>query len=179
MDLTPYVDALRDELATAADAGGEEVRALAERLAGALEAASRLALLEALSAAADEITRELAPGSVEVRLRGRDPDFVVTPGSLNSFDEPEPPAWEGGERGAVLPPPPRAADAEDEGTARISLRLPGHLKPRIEEAAGVAGLSVNAWLVRAIASALEPDGPGRTGTRQGTSVGRAFKGWVR
>ena len=28
----------------------------------------RLALLEALSAAADEITRELAPGTVEVRL---------------------------------------------------------------------------------------------------------------
>ena len=34
-------------------------------------------LLEALSAAADEITRELAPGSVEVRLRAGDPEFVV------------------------------------------------------------------------------------------------------
>ncbi|MFV2083259.1 hypothetical protein [Micromonospora sp. LOL_021] len=37
-----------------------------------------MTLLDALSAAADEITRDLAPGSVELRLRGRDPHFVVT-----------------------------------------------------------------------------------------------------
>lgn len=35
-------------------------------------------MLNVLSAAMDEITRELAPGSVDVRLRGLDPDFVVT-----------------------------------------------------------------------------------------------------
>src|ERR671914_990744 len=79
MDLTPYVDHLRRELAVAAEAGGEDARALADRLTGSLESAARLALLEALSAAASEITRELAPGSVDVRLRGRDPEFVVTP----------------------------------------------------------------------------------------------------
>jgi hypothetical protein len=79
MDLTPYIDNLRRELAVAAEAGGEDARALAERLTAALESAARLALLEALSAAADEITTDLAPGSVEVRLRGRDPGFVVTP----------------------------------------------------------------------------------------------------
>lgn len=32
MDLTPYVDNLRRELAVAAEAGGEEARELAERL---------------------------------------------------------------------------------------------------------------------------------------------------
>src|SRR5437899_8461206 len=79
MDLTPYIDNLRRELAVAAEAGGEAARPLAERLSAALESATRLALLEALSAAADEITTDLAPGSVEVRLRGRDPDFIVTP----------------------------------------------------------------------------------------------------
>src|SRR6187455_2408453 len=79
MDLSPYVDGIRRELSVAAEAGGEDARALAERLTAPLESAVRLALLEALSAAADEITRDLAPGSVEVRLRGRDPDFVVTP----------------------------------------------------------------------------------------------------
>src|SRR5882672_3270640 len=79
MNLTPYVDNLRRELAVAAEAGGEDARALAERLTASLESAARLSLLEALSAAADEITRDLAPGSVEVRLRGRDPEFVVTP----------------------------------------------------------------------------------------------------
>ena len=67
----PYVENLRRELAVAADAGGEEARALAERLTAPLESAVRLMLLDALSAAADEITRELAPGSVELRLRAR------------------------------------------------------------------------------------------------------------
>lgn len=79
MDLTPYVDTLRRELAVAAEAGGDEARELAERLTAPLEAATRLTMLNVLSAAMDEITRELAPGSVDVRLRGLDPDFVVTP----------------------------------------------------------------------------------------------------
>src|SRR5262245_65384751 len=78
MNLAMYVETLRDQLVVAAESGGPESRAIVERLAPGLEAAMRLALLEALSAAADEITRELAPGAVEVRLRGSDPDFVVT-----------------------------------------------------------------------------------------------------
>src|SRR6476469_5875188 len=78
MELGTYVDRLRDELLTAARAGGDDARALAERLVGPLDSATRLVLLEAMSAAADEITRDLAPGSVEVRLRGQDPNFVVT-----------------------------------------------------------------------------------------------------
>src|SRR5688572_14183606 len=77
MDLTPYVEKLRHELAVAAETGGAEARALAERLTAPLESAIRLTLLEALSAAADEITRDLAPGSVDVRLRGLNPSFVV------------------------------------------------------------------------------------------------------
>src|SRR5690242_13862596 len=78
MDLTSYVNNLGREFAALAEAGGEEARALVERLAGSLESAIRMTLLDALSAAADEITRDLAPGSVELRLRGRDPNFVVT-----------------------------------------------------------------------------------------------------
>lgn len=57
---------------------GDEARALAERLTAPLESAARLTMLNVLSAATDEITRELAPGSVDVRLRGLDPDFLVT-----------------------------------------------------------------------------------------------------
>jgi len=79
MDLTQYVSKLSAELAVAAEAGGEDARALAERLIAPLDSAVRLTLLEALSSAADEITRDLAPGSVELRLRGREPSFVVTP----------------------------------------------------------------------------------------------------
>ena len=86
MELATYVEALRDQLIAAADSGGPESRAAVERLAPGLEAAMRLALLEALSAAADEITRELAPGAVEVRLRGSDPDFVVTVPAYEASD---------------------------------------------------------------------------------------------
>src|ERR1700748_212663 len=78
MDLQPYVEAVRHELNLAAAAAGAEAQALADRLSAPLESAIRLALLEALSAGVEEITSELAPRSVEVRLRGRDPEFVVS-----------------------------------------------------------------------------------------------------
>jgi hypothetical protein len=180
MDITPYVDNLRRELAVAAEAGGDEARALAERLTGSLESAARLALLEALSAAAEEITRELAPGSVDVRLRGRDPSFVVTPPPVASPAEAYEEAPPNREPRPPAPPAPQP-DAEDGGTARISLRIPEHLKPRIEEAAGREGLSVNAWLVRAVSAALEPgDGGGRSGRRTASwQGGRRYTGWVR
>jgi hypothetical protein len=77
MELTPYVESLRRELTTAAGVGGEDARALAGRLLQPLDAAVRLTLLEALSAAAEEISAELAPGAVDVRLRGGSAGFVV------------------------------------------------------------------------------------------------------
>ncbi|MFC5827394.1 hypothetical protein [Nonomuraea insulae] len=175
MDLAPYVDQLRRELVIAAAAGGEEAHALAERLTAALESAARLALLEALSAAADEITHDLAPGSVEVRLRGRDPSFVVTsPQPGGSFEEK-------GERAKPsAPPPPPPPDADEGGTSRISLRVPEHLKPRIEEAAARSGLSVNAWLVRAVSAAIESGEAGRpSGRGAAQQSGKRYSGWVR
>ena len=165
MDLTPFVEQLRRELAVAADAGGEDARALAERLTAPLESAVRLILLEALSAAADEITRELAPGSVELRLRAGDPEFAVT----------APPADDGPEPAAAPPLPPPEAD--DAATARVNLRLPESLKAGIEQAAGRERLSVNAWLVRAAAAALAGDAP--PPRRRGGSLGQAYSGWVR
>jgi len=163
----PYVENLRRELAVAAEAGGPEARALAERLTGPLESAARLALLEALSAAAGEITRDLAPGSVDVLLRGGDPAFVVTP-------PPAPPRQD-----AADAPPPIAAPiaGEDGGTARMTLRLPDHLKARVEEAAGQQGISVNAWLVRAISAAFGPDAGSRPVSQPRS--GRSYTGWVR
>ena len=168
MDLSPYVDTLRRELAVAADAGGEDARALAERLSAPLDSAARLVLLEALSAAAAEITRDLAPGSVDLRLRGREPSFVVTsPLADQPFDEPGPPP-------ADAPVPPEG----DEATARISFRLTEHLKSRVEEAAAQAGLSVNAWLVRAAAAALEPGERGGRPGRRAPWGGQRYTGWV-
>ncbi|WP_329247694.1 hypothetical protein OG417_53985 [Actinoallomurus sp. NBC_01490] len=178
MDLMPYVDNLRRELAVAAEAGGPEARALADRLTGALESAAKLTLLEALSAAADEITRDLAPGSVDVRLRGGDPAFVVTP--------PQPGPSSGGAAGggaetaAEAAPPVGPPPSEEGGTARMTLRLPEHLKLRVEEVAGRQGLSVNAWLVRAISAAFEPGaGPRPADRPQQHQSGRSFTGWVR
>ncbi|TDC63036.1 toxin-antitoxin system HicB family antitoxin [Actinomadura sp. GC306] len=170
MDLMPYVDNLRRELAVAAEAGGPEARALAERLTGVLESATRLTLLEALSAAADEITGELAPGSVEVRLRGGDPSFVVTPPLA-------PQAASSPEITREAAPSPAA---EEGGTARMTLRLPEHLKVRVEEAAGRQGVSVNAWLVRAISAAFDSGAATGPGDRtQQVQSGRDYTGWVR
>jgi hypothetical protein len=163
MDLTPYVENLRRELAVAAEAGGEDARALAERLTAPLESALRLTLLDALSAAADEITRELAPGSVELRLRSGEPGFVVAPALA---DEPVEPV-------ADTAPP---ADAEEGATARINLRLPEQLKAGIEQAASRERLSVNSWLVRAAAAALAGDD--RRPSPRGR-IGQAYSGWVR
>ena len=109
MDLQPYVEAIRHDLGVAAAAGGADAEALADRLTAPLDSAIRLALLEALSEAAEQITRELAPGSVEVRLRGRDPEFTVTSGVEDLPDEP------------VLAPP---ESDDDGGTWRVTLRLP-------------------------------------------------------
>ncbi|MEU3461012.1 hypothetical protein ABZ721_13770 [Streptomyces sp. NPDC006733] len=175
MDLTPYVDHLRHELAVAAEAGGDEARALAERLTAPLESAARLTLLNALSAAMDEVTVDLAPGSVDVRLRGLDPEFVVTPAPAH---EPyQPAARTPHEPLPAAPTAPTPADGDDGSTARINFRLPAHLKTRVEDAAGREGLSVNAWLVRAVALALEPGEPARPGRRHRGPHG--YTGWVR
>ncbi|MFC7895140.1 hypothetical protein [Streptomyces sp. NPDC057381] len=171
MDLTPYVDNLRRTLAVAAEAGGDDARELADRLTASLESAARLTMLGVLSAAMDEITRDLAPGSVDVRLRGLDPDFVVTlPPADDDAGEPAAP----GEAPRASAPP-----AGDEGgTARVNLRLPAHLKARAEEAASGEGLSVNAWLVRAVSAAVDGGARPRPADKART-VGQSFTGWVR
>jgi hypothetical protein len=169
MDLSQYVENLRRELAVAAEAGGEDARALAERLTAPLEPAVRLMLLEALSAAADEITRELAPGAVELRLRAGEPDFVVMPVPLEEPDEPAPDG----------PPPLAPPDADEGATARINLRLPEQLKAGVEQAASRERLSVNAWLVRVAAAALAHDDPDRRPRQRGGRLGQAYTGWVR
>jgi hypothetical protein len=177
MDLTSYVSNLGREFATLAEAGGEEARALVERLTGSLESAIRMTLLDALSAAADEITRDLAPGSVELRLRGRDPNFVVTPPPaepLGLAAGGAAPTGDGAPGGGLL-------IAEDSPAARINVRMPEQLKAAIEETAAKEGRSVNAWLVRAAAAALQrSERDQRLEPRSSTKrTKQAFTGWVR
>jgi hypothetical protein len=176
MNLHPYVENIHHQLSVAADAGGDEARALAQRLAAPLDAAIRLTLHEVLAMAAEEITTDLAPGSVEVRLRGRDPEFVVTPPPL-------PPPVESADDGPDQPEPAARslpfAEGEEGAMTRINLRLPEHLKTRVETAAAREGLSINAWLVRAAAAALDrADNAGRRERRAPRGAQR-YTGWGR
>ncbi|NUR74415.1 MAG: ribbon-helix-helix protein, CopG family [Hamadaea sp.] len=173
MDLTTHVNNLGRQFATLAESGGDEARALVERLTGSLESAIRMTLLDALSAATDEITQDLAPGSVELRLRGRDPSFVVTL-------PPAEPASAETTATAERTPDGELLFAEDGPSARINVRLPEQLKAAIEEAAAREGRSVNAWLVRSAAAALQ--GGDREQRPEPASAKRAkqsFTGWVR
>lgn len=137
MEFTPYLDALRRDLSAAAAPGGPEVSRAADLLVGALDASTRLCLMEALSDAAAEITERLGTATVELRMRGREADLVVTDAT------PAPP---------TPPPPPPDADL-----ARVTLRLPESLKEQVERAAAAEGTSVNAWLVRAVAMAVHAE----------------------
>ncbi len=163
MELDPHINALQGQLEIAALAGGEDAAALARRLIAPLDSAARLMLLGVLSDAAAEITRELAPGSVEVRLRGRDPEFVVTPSPA--------------EPGEVDSAP---ATAPEEGSvSRINLRLPETLKSRVEQAAERESLSINAWLVRAVTAAVERGEGGSRGASRSPRGGQGYTGWGR
>jgi len=176
MDLGTHVEQLRRQLAVAAEAGGDEARALSERLLAALEPAFRLVLQDALAAATEEITCELAPGSVELRVRGRDLEFVVTPAPAETSSE-----MSETDLGAPPDSPSREVpgDADDGAVSRINVRMPDHLKARVEQAAGAEGLSVNAWLVRAASAALDRPDPSRRSERRASHGGQRFTGWAR
>jgi hypothetical protein len=175
MELTPYVESIHRQLEVSAEAGGEDARAVVERVLAPLDASIRLALQDALAAAVDEITVELAPGSVELRLRGRDPEFVVTPPPSaplleESRDQDSERAWS---QAATIP------EGEEGTVSRINLRLPEHLKGRIERAAAEEGLSVNAWLGRAAAAAVERTDPPRRRERRSPYGAQRYTGWAR
>jgi hypothetical protein len=136
-----------------------------------------MTLLDALSGAADEITRDLAPGSVQLRLRGRDPHFVVTapPAEPLGLTAEDTTATVGGA------PDSEPLIADDGPAARINVRLPEQLKAAIEQAAAKEGRSVNAWLVRAAAAGLQRSDRDQRAEPPGTGkrAKQGFTGWVR
>src|SRR5215469_503123 len=139
MDLSEYAESLRRELTSITKFAGEDITRAAEMISETLDSSIRLALLDVLSAAAEEITASLDGATIDVRLTGTQPEFVV-----NMPHDASDPGY-----GA-------AGDAGDEaGSARVTLRLSESLKARVETAAVSAGVSVNAWLVRAISRSLE------------------------
>ncbi len=182
MELTPYVDRLRADLAAVAETAGPEARSTAERLVLSLDSAVRMAMLEALSDAAAEITAELPGGAVEVRMKGRDPQLVVSAAVAGESPAHEP---------VESPDPGTDQDGgDDDGVvARITVRIPESLKSRAEELASGRGQSLNSWIVQALRVATReraidvdidlsslPFGPGGG---FGPRRSRRVQGWVR
>jgi HicB family len=163
MDISGYVDRLRADLVAAAASGGETMVDAAERLATTMDAAVRMALLEALSDAAAEISADFDDRAIEVRLKGRDPQFVVTPSVAASRAD----------DGAA--PGDDAMIEDDDITVRITLRLPENLKQRVEEAAARSRQSLNTWLVEAARASTRESGP----SRDWRVSGQRLSGWAR
>lgn len=145
MKLSPFVESLRQDLERSVAAAGQDAERIGGLLAAALDPAARLALMDAISATAAEVSAAVHGVQVQVRLAGRDPEIVV-----NAEDV----------------APPAGPDDLDSGTSRITLRLPDSLKSRVETRAERDGQSVNAWLVQAVRRATEAGnstpGQGRT-----------------
>jgi len=153
MQIDGYVHAIREDLARVAAVGDESTARAAELLSVALESSVGRRLLEALGEAALELSGQLDSGRIEVRFAGGDPELVYV------RDEAEASA---------------AEPADEAFTARITLRLPESLKVRLDGAAAQAGVSVNTWLVHALARALEPRVPSGGGSRHRlTGYGRS------
>ena len=143
MQLERFIDALEAELVSLAAIGDEESQAAAARLSGALRSAAGLRFLDVLSEAALELSSQLPSGHVEVRLAGQEPNLLY-----------------------VESPEAAAAPAVEDGlSSRITLRLPEQLKGSIEAAAAREGVSVNAWLVRALARSVSSPPRRRSGSR--------------
>lgn len=167
MELHSYVGQVQAQLIAAASLGDERTRVTANALAAAAEPAVRLAVLGAVSSAADEITAALldSPGSpgVSVRLDGDDVRIEVRTAEVADTAG------------------PALSGEEVDNSARISLRLGETLKSQIESAARTDAVSVNAWLLRAAAGALSA--AGRHGAnpwdaRQHGGASQRITGWI-
>ncbi len=140
MDLTPYISQLREDLTAAASAGDEQTRHTAAVLGAALGPAARLAIMNALSDLAAEVTATLDDRVVELRLDGREVRVAVSAPS----------------DGSAPPPEPGAAPFSDASgdIRRMTLRLFDQLKGQAERAAAEQGVSLNTWVSQAVAGAL-------------------------
>jgi hypothetical protein len=153
VELQRFIDSLQSDLEQIAASGDDATSDAARRLSTAIRGSAGLRLLDAIGEAALELSSQLPEGHVEVRLAGQDPSLVYVE------DEAAAPA--------------AAGSADDALSARITLRLPEGLKATIELAASREGVSVNTWLVRALARAATSSGPRRGPGNRLTGYGRS------
>lgn len=177
MDLTPYVNQLRNDLLTAASVGSDETRRAAALLAGALEPATRLAMMNALSDLAAEITAALRDTSVGLRLDGGQVRLAVDRhGETHRRDADDRPAVSFTKPG----PHTSMADSPDGGSttpedlkravqdaggelSRTTVRLFNELKAQAERAAADQGMSLNTYISRAVADSVRTAVPHKHG----------------
>jgi HicB family len=175
MDLSQYVQQLREDLASAAAAGDEQTQRTSALLGAAIEPAARLAIMNALSDLAAEVTAALGDRVVEVRLDGRDVRVAVSRDEVaDTGTDPEPPfrGFGGDFRGDF-----RGADTGD--ISRITLRLVEQIKNQAEQAAAAQGVSLNSWVAQAVQGALAGHRkPGRQGDWTRDREGKRLRGWV-
>jgi hypothetical protein len=151
MRISSIVEALAADLVALGALGDETTADAARRLAVAMEGPITARLLDSLTQVAAELQAELPSGRVEVRLNGNDADLVFV-------DD-------------ARPEPAGDADLESDASARITLRLPGALKARIEAASTREGVSVNTYIVRALGQ--------QSRTERGPRVGNRISGYGR
>lgn len=174
MDLTPYVTAIRDDLNTAASAGDETTQRAAATLSASLEPAVRLAMMNALSDLAAEVTATLPEHVVDIRLDGRDVRVAVTETAESAATD---------DANTGQSDTASATSGQDDVTgdiSRITLRMLEQLKGQAEQAAANQGVSLNTYVSQAVQGALRGASQQRRHPPYGNpgSGGDHLHGWV-
>ena len=152
MDLSKYVTQLREDLASAAAAGDEQTQRTGALLGAAIEPAARLALMNALSDLAAEVTAALGDRVVEVRLDGRDVRVAVSPDPAQPTSRSRRP--QARPTRASDPAASRGFGGDAGDISRVTLRLVEQIKSQAEQAAANQGMSLNSWVAQAVQGAL-------------------------
>jgi len=189
MDLTPYTQSLRDDLITAASVGDEDARRAAAMLAGTLEPAARLAIMNALADLAAEVTGALRDTTVELKLDGRNVRVCVTehvsPEPVGPGAPPTdyPRKQDGGPQSDHAGDSPedlkRAVQDAGGELSRTTVRLFNELKSQAERAAAEQGVSLNTYISRAVSDSVRSAVPTKNQRGRGGDSGRHVTGYIR
>ncbi len=126
MKMSLVVEGFRSDIAAVGELGDDAVAELADRIATLLSRSAASRILDLLSDVAAELSAELPEGRVEIRLVGDDVEF------------------------AYVDERPGRPEGDADLSSRITLRLSGQLKSRVEESASHDGSSVNGWILKTL-----------------------------
>lgn len=159
MELSPYLQAIAEDLEKVTALADDSTRAVTGRLVTALEPSLRMALVQAVSDAVAVVSADLDGVVAVVRMEGRDP--VISVEHTGEPHSPDP-----------------VTEDEGDDSARVTVRLPLGLKQRAEARAADADQSLNTWVVQAIRRSVLEDGL-RHGLGRGRLPGaRRVTGWA-